>query len=204
MKSGEIRLLSHHDLTNAVYVMSKAFLYDPLWVYLYKDEKMRKKYLERFFRVFLSVFINKKNVYGIGHPVQAVAVWVIPHNADTKTKSPLRDLLPMMKLFFSPFAFNLFKVSSVFSSFAALEKAYAPNTHYKLESIGVDPDFQGKGLSAKLIAPIISEAQMKNIPVYTETITPLNVGFYEHFGFKTMEERSFPDMKLTVWSFLMK
>ena len=206
MESREIRLLSHNDLTNAVDVMSKAFFYDPLWVYLYNNEKKRRKYLEKFFRVFLSVFINKKNVYGIGYPVQAVAVWAIPHNvnANFNKKSPLRVLFPLIKLFFSPFAFKLFRVSSIFSSFATLEKKYAPNIHYKLESIGVDPDFQRKGLSTKLIAPFISEAQMKNIPVYTETTTPLNVGLYEHFGFKTMEERSFPKMKLTVWSLLIK
>jgi ribosomal protein S18 acetylase RimI-like enzyme len=110
----------------------------------------------------------------------------------------------MIKLFFSPFAIKLFKVSSVFSFFANLEKKYAPNIHYKLESIGVDPKYQGKGLSTQLIAPFISEAQMKNIPVYTETTTPLNVGLYEHFGFQTMEERSFPRMKLTAWSLLIK
>lgn len=205
MQSREIRLLTHNDLANAVDVMRKAFINDPLWVYLYNNKKKRRKYLEKFFRVFLSVFINKKNVYGIGYPVQAVAVWAIPHNTNAKSKTnlPLRVLFSMTKLFFSPFAFKLFKVSSVFSSFAALEKKYAPNIHYKLESIGVHPDFQGKGLSAKLIKPFISEAQMKNIPVYTETLTPLNVGLYEHFGFKTMEERSFSKMKLTVWSLLI-
>ncbi len=77
MESSEIRLLSHNDLPNAVDVMRKAFFYDPLWVYLYSNEKNRRKYLEKFFRVFLSVFINKKNVYGVGYPLQAVAVWAI-------------------------------------------------------------------------------------------------------------------------------
>ncbi|WP_428912223.1 GNAT family N-acetyltransferase [Niallia sp. Krafla_26] len=204
MESREIRILSHDDLPHAVEVMRKAFFYDPLWVYLYNNEKNRRKYLEKFFRGFLSVFINKKNVYGIGYPVKAVAVWGIPHHVNSKTKSPFRVLFPMIKLFISPFAIKIFKVSSVFSSFATLEKKYAPNIHYKLESIGVDPDYQGKGLSTKLITPFISEAQMKNIPVYTETTTPLNVGFYEHFGFKTMEERLFSNMKLTVYSLLMK
>ncbi|WP_063255105.1 GNAT family N-acetyltransferase [Neobacillus niacini] len=132
--------------------------------------------------------------------------WAIPHkeNVNSKTKSSLIVIFPLIKLFFSPFAFKLFKVSSVFSSFTTLEKKYAPNIHFKLESIGVDPDFKGKGLSTKLIAPFISEAQMKNIPVYTETTTPLNVGLYEHFGFKTMEKRSIPQKKLTVWSLLIK
>jgi hypothetical protein len=92
MESREIRLLTHDDLTTAVDVMRKAFLYDPLWVYLYNNEKNRRKYLEKFFRVFLSVFINKKMVYGIGYPVLAVAVWTIPHNVNdnSKAKSPLR------------------------------------------------------------------------------------------------------------------
>lgn len=206
MESNEVRLLSHNDLTHAVIVMRNAFFYDPLWVYLYRNEKSRGKYLEKFFRVFLSVFINKKSVYGIGHPVRAVAVWAIPQNDhDISRKTSLLNVVfPMMNLLFSSFAIKFFKVSSVFSSFANLEKKHAPNIHYKLESIGVDPDFQGKGLSTKLIEPFISEALMKNIPVYTETITPLNVGLYEHFGFKTMEERSFPNMKLTIWSFLIK
>jgi hypothetical protein len=49
-----------------------------------------------------------------------------------------------------------------------------------------------------LIHPILEKADQMRVEVYTDTVTRSNVTFYEHFGFKCMEERSVAGTGITI------
>ena len=68
------------------------------------------------------------------------------------------------------------------------QKIYAPEPHCYLQSIGVRPGYQGQGLASGLVRPFLDEADSRGISSYTETMTPSNVGLYEHFGFTCVEQ----------------
>lgn len=46
-----------------------------------------------------------------------------------------------------------------------------------------------------------TKADAEGVSVYTETMTPANVGLYEHYGFRVMEQYRVPQTDLSIWSF---
>ncbi|MBZ0285130.1 MAG: GNAT family N-acetyltransferase [Anaerolineae bacterium] len=82
-----------------------------------------------------------------------------------------------------------------------MQKQYAPEPHYYLNTIAVLPEAQGKGLASQLIKPFLANADAEGVSVYTETMTPANVGLYEHYGFRVMEQYHVPQTDLSIWSF---
>jgi hypothetical protein len=42
----------------------------------------------------------------------------------------------------------------------------------------------------------------EGLPCYLETLEKHNVGLYEHFGFKVVNESNVPDTNLTNWAML--
>jgi len=67
-----------------------------------------------------------------------------------------------------------------------------PKTSFShLWFIGVHPSSQNKGIGSKLLMEVIKEAEAMQRPVYLETSTLANVGWYKKFGFKIYGELDF-------------
>ncbi|PSL20901.1 GNAT family N-acetyltransferase [Shimia abyssi] len=52
-----------------------------------------------------------------------------------------------------------------------------------LSILGVSPEFQGQGLGAGLILPVLEQADAAGVATYLETFTPRNMPFYTRLGF---------------------
>ena len=50
--------------------------------------------------------------------------------------------------------------------------------------VGVDPEFQNRGIGSKLIKEVISNSIKQHLPIYLETSTLKNIPWYESFGFR--------------------
>lgn len=198
MNMEQSRKLTAADFELATQVMVNAFFLDPLWVYLCPNKNKRLKYLNRFSRCMIKVSINNAQVYGVGTPLKGIAIWDIGTD-----KVSAVDVLAFLKLAMSPFAFYMVKAAPVFRSFGKMKKRYAVKPYWYLQSVGVVPSFQSQGYSKQLIQPILEQAAQKHINVYTETMTPANVGLYRHYGFSVMEEQKIADQTLSIWSFFM-
>lgn len=192
------RKLTDADLELATQVMVNAFFLDPLWVYLFPNKNKRLKYLNHFFCCMIEISINNGQAYGVGVPLKGIAIWDMGAN-----KVHGVDVFTLLKLTISPFAIYMMKAAPVFRSFAKMKKKYAAKPYWYLQSVGIDPSFQGQGYSKKLIQPILEQAEQKHINVYTETMTPTNVGLYRHYGFSVMEEQKTADQSHSIWSFFI-
>lgn len=60
--------------------------------------------------------------------------------------------------------------------------------HWYLPLIGTDPAHQGRGHGAALMAHAVARCDARREPAYLESSNPMNVPFYERFGFKVMGE----------------
>jgi ribosomal protein S18 acetylase RimI-like enzyme len=192
--------LSMADLDGATEVISRAFQDDPLWQYLLPDVEKRKRQQRKLYRVFMTAGIRNGQAYGVSDPLEGVAVWSKP---DEKTGFSGLMGSGLLSLILSPVIFSFIKAAPIFGKFEAMQKQYAPEPHYYLNTIGVLPEAQGKGLASKLIRPFLDEAREKGASVYTETMTPGNVSLYEHYGFQVMEEYRVPNTDLCLWAFYL-
>lgn len=196
--SKAITLLSPDRLHNATETMSKAFHEDPLWQYIFPDEQRRQRVLVHFFKALLTLGISKQQTYGIGTLPAGVATWSIPNQPQSLPS--LAAITRFLRLAFSQFAIAAIKVRNVFAQFERMQKVYAPEPHYYLQTIGVRPDFQGQGLASRLIRPFLDEADARGMSSYVETMTPSNAGLYEHFGFRCAELYAVPNTQLKIWA----
>ncbi|TFK97258.1 acyl-CoA N-acyltransferase [Pterulicium gracile] len=74
---------------------------------------------------------------------------------------------------------------------AEAERIFTPGyklASYHLQTIGVSPDYQGKGIAKKLIEHVRSKAHPAGVPLCLEAITKLNSDIYTKVGFKLLGE----------------
>lgn len=67
----------------------------------------------------------------------------------------------------------------------ALRQRFGKRLWY-IEVIAVNPEQQGRGLGSKIMRTVLQRT--KNDPVFLECTDESNVGFYEKFGFRTVNE----------------
>lgn len=71
----------------------------------------------------------------------------------------------------------------------ALEKDHPRHPeHWYLAAIAVDPDYQRRGLGARLIAPGLERADAEGRPAFLETTRPSAKDWYERLGFAVLTE----------------
>ena len=84
----------------------------------------------------------------------------------------------------------------------AVHRRLIPFRHWFLQTIGVDPQFQGKGYAGKLLKPMFARIDEEGLPCYLETLDETNVPLYKHFSFKVIEKSTRPQTSLTNWAML--
>ncbi len=79
-----------------------------------------------------------------------------------------------------------------------------PFKHWFLQTIGIAPQFQGKGYAGKLLKPMLARIDEEGLSCYLETLDEHNVSFYEHFNFTVIDKSTIPGTNLTNWAMLRK
>jgi ribosomal protein S18 acetylase RimI-like enzyme len=70
---------------------------------------------------------------------------------------------------------------------------------WQLDSIAVDPQFQGRGYGAALIASGLARGQSEGIGAFLSTGTPHNVAIYERSGFRVVDDGDAPEGGPHIW-----
>jgi ribosomal protein S18 acetylase RimI-like enzyme len=196
------RLLTLTDVDRAAYVISEAFMDDPLVAYLLPKRGGRKKALLAFFRAYGQVSIQNGRGYGVGEPLHGVAYWKTPDQAEISL--PLSTLKIFIPLLFTSYPISYIQKKAIFRQIDELHARYAPEPHYYLDNIGVLESGRGQGAASSLIRPVLERADAAGASAYTDTVNEANVPLYEHFGFQVMEACKIEVASLTVWALLRK
>jgi GNAT superfamily N-acetyltransferase len=165
--------------------LARAFYDDPVFSWVLRHDKRRMKILRRGFQLFLRrVWLEHEETWTTGGTAGA-AVWEPPGMWKQGVAAQLRLLPAMLGVFgrHSP---------RVLSAIAKLEGGHPQEPghppHYYLAFLGVDPVWQGRGLGAALLAPVLERSDAEGIPAFLEASTPRNRALYERHGFEAIEE----------------
>jgi len=74
-----------------------------------------------------------------------------------------------------------------------------PEPHWHLDSVGVEPGWQGRGIGSALVEFGAERARLSNSAIILETGTPRNVPLYERLGFHVVDEADPPEGGPHVW-----
>ena len=178
-----------HDPERLGRAMSAAFFDDAASAYLWPDPETRAAGL----RWYYGAFVPRLG-FGLGRVYVAEggagqSVWIAPGEGITVPAAVRAGALGFVARFGIAVSLRLQRLADTID---ALRDEAAPPGHWYLLLLGVEPDAQGTGLGAALMAPVVAEAAAAGRAVYLETSTPSNLPYYRHHGFEVVGERRVP------------
>jgi GNAT superfamily N-acetyltransferase len=188
------------DIKPASKALTEAFKNYPLLVQEYPDEVQRNKAAYYFFLVIVGYGIRWGEVYATSPRMEGIAVWYRSEYFPMRFRKILR-CVPFSALLGFPWS-GVGRLQAAADFVEARHQLTAPAKHWFLDSVGVIPQYQGKGYGGKLIRAMLVRTDREKLPVYLDTMDEADVRRYEHFGFRVIDKSAVPKTNLTNWSML--
>jgi ribosomal protein S18 acetylase RimI-like enzyme len=182
----------------AAEVLARAFRDYPLFQYYFPDELERNTIAPYFLSIAVFSGIRYGEVHATSPNLEGVAVWLPSENYPLTLWKLVRSVPLSEIVSFGRYGGGRMRHLSEYID--AMHERLAPFRHWFLQTIGVDPPFQGKGYAGKLLSPMFARIDREGLPCYLETLDETNVPLYEHFGFRVVEQAAIPETSLTNWA----
>jgi ribosomal protein S18 acetylase RimI-like enzyme len=192
--------LDKSHIRPAAEMLSRAFRDYPLLQYCFPDELERGKVAPYFFQFILYYGIRYGDTYATSPNLEGVALWIPSDNYPVTFWKLIRSV--PLSVIFGLGRYGGGRMRHIGEHIDAVHQRLAPFKHWFLQTIGVDPQFQGKGYAGKVLRPMFFRIDAEGLPCYLETLDEQNVQLYEHFGFKVVEKATIPKTSLTNWAML--
>jgi ribosomal protein S18 acetylase RimI-like enzyme len=92
-------------------------------------------------------------------------------------------------MFPTPFCPALSKAWQLRRYAEVFDEIHFREPHWYVDTIGVDAAYQGEGIGTGLMRRAIALAEASRLPIWLETQTEANVGYYEGFGFRVTVQK---------------
>jgi ribosomal protein S18 acetylase RimI-like enzyme len=176
-------------------VLARAFDADPLlrWVAL-DDERRALRLLEGFTGMLRFHSRRLEETYTTD-ALEGVALWRAPG----RLGDPLLDQLRLLPSIVAMVGLaRLGTVSSALRIFERRHRHHAPDRHFYLLALGVDPSAQGRGVGSRLLRPVLDQCDERRVSAYLETVGDPNRRLYERHGFGVVERVAFEPAAMEV------
>lgn len=170
------------QISNAI---GRAFLDDPIAIYLFPEERARRAGFGAFAQLAMDQFDGAGTTY-VTDPVTGAAIWQAP------SPPPLRPWRQIGLLV------RLMRVAGRGTRRAirlgeTMEKHHLHRPHWYLAILGTDPDHRGRGYGSALMQPILKRCDQEGSIAYLESSKESNIPFYQRHGFEVTGEIQIPD-----------
>jgi len=168
-------------------ILSRAFYNDPFYVWIMPNDKKRLNHIHWWMTILLRYTFLYGNIdYSGDH--KGVAMWIGPDNPFPKDIK-----IFSMGMILYPFKIgirNFLRALDLSGQWSRGHKKM-PARHYYLVVMGVEPEFQGKGIGSDLMQYALKKIDNEKLECYLETVTPEDVKFYEKHNFKVFFNKGF-------------
>jgi ribosomal protein S18 acetylase RimI-like enzyme len=196
-----VRRAGRGEIPEMAATLARAFAHDPFYSFLAGDAPERNQRMRdgwsgilRFGSAHLAETYTTDDHAG-------VALWIPPGHGGPSIVDSLRMMPAIGRLAGWR---RLPKVTSAIGALEARHRHHAPQPHFYLSALGVEPERQGEGVGTALMKPVLERCQADGIPAYLETATARNVLLYERLGFVVVEELTLPDTDVHGWLMLRR
>ncbi len=171
--------------------LARAFLEDPIAVWLFSRPTGRIRNLSRFFKVQLRHGYLPRGTVRRTTDFRASAMWISSWSRPLSTFDRIAHLrIPLLLGDRLQLARQLTRM---------LASCHPHEPHLYLGTIGTSPEAQSQGYGTLLVEAFLEDANRLNVGGYLECSSERNVGFYRRFGFEVRQEVRAPGGGPTLW-----
>jgi GNAT superfamily N-acetyltransferase len=165
-------------------MLARAFLEDPVMVYMFPNPETRRRKLAPLFHL---LFQSNHALGGcdVAGACEAAGLWRPPGQWHISNWEILRNLGKFIGVYG-------FRPGRVFAVINTMEKAHPRKPHWYLMVLGTEPARQGQGFGGVAMRRRLAEVDAAHMPAYLEASRDTNVPLYASFGFEVTGEIKFP------------
>lgn len=189
MREIRTRAATRADIGDLSQTLARAFADDPVMKWMMPDAQARRRRLPRLFAALTKYqHLDRGGVEiassadGIG----AAALWDPPGKWQQTRGDELRT---------GPIMLWTLGTAVLRGQAAAelMKKHHPEEPHWYLAVIGSDPTVRGGGFGQALMRSRLDRVDAEHAPAYLESSNPVNVPYYERFGFEVTGEMVLPN-----------
>ena len=193
-EAASVRQAEREDSTPLSRTLARAFMDDPVARWITRDEVRRLRTLDRAFGIGVRGVYLRDGEAWTTKQVVGGALWMPPGAWAVPPGRQLRLLPGMVRAYGRDFPRSLRALRAV------VRKHPPAPPHWYLAFIGVDPDWQGRGLGTALLQPVLERCDRERVAAYLEASSPQNRACYERNGFEVTATIELPDGGPTMWA----
>jgi ribosomal protein S18 acetylase RimI-like enzyme len=188
----DIRKITPDEVRPVAQTLARAFLDDPHFRFIVRDDAKRLARMERGFATFVGRIWLPQNEGYAHEQLIGAALWMPPETWHMSVLAQLR-LLPAIVASARGDTGRLLKAVNW------MERKHPREPHWYLPAIGVTPAWQGRGYGAALLRPMLDRLDAERVPAYLEASTPRNLALYGRHGFEVVEEGRYARDAPPLW-----
>jgi len=181
----DIRHLPETDCRKAAEALARSFRNDPGCLFVFSTPERCEKGMRRIFRSWLRVMAAHKACWTVPD-CSGVAVWYSSAAKPALACAALFQTgLWRLPLYMTPA--EQYRGIRFFRDLKKRTENEETEEHWVLDTLGVAPEAQGKGIASALVRQGLQHADKAGKPARVITHNPANVPFYRQFGFEPVE-----------------
>ncbi|MGY0500171.1 GNAT family N-acetyltransferase [Nocardia sp. FBN12] len=193
-----VRKAAGRDVDGAAQTLAAAFQHDPVMSWILPDPDRRAAGLPRFFATVARHIFFPAGAADLAlrpdDSVGGAALWTPPNHPDPSPLTELRTLPGIWRALGRRTLAGK-QVGDL------LKKNHPAEPHWYLAMRGSAPDVRGKGYGHALLHSRLDRVDADHAAAYLESSNPVNVPYYERFGFVVTGELQIPGGP-TLWQML--
>jgi ribosomal protein S18 acetylase RimI-like enzyme len=181
------------EVPTLIDVMARAFDDDPIANFFAAQDEKRQDRIRNMMAVGLRKLTMPYNETYTTEDLLGAAQWTPPGKWKLGMLQQI-FLIPSMVR-----TTSVRRLPKVMGGLAAIEKKHPHEPHFYLLALGVEPEYQGRGVGTSLMRPVLERCDRERIPAYLESSKERNVPLYERNGFRVTEEMVVPNGGPKIW-----
>jgi GNAT superfamily N-acetyltransferase len=187
-----VRKVTPGDVPRLAVSLARAFDGDPPMRWFLRDDERRVELARQMFEVMLrTVHLARDGCYTTDDVIGG-ALWVPPGRWQLGFLQQLKLLPGMIRVFGRD-------LPRAQRGLTVMDSGHPRKPHWYLDSLGVEPLWQGKGVGSALMAPVLQICDRERTAAYLNAGSPRSRELYRRHGFEVMEEFRLPDGGPPLW-----
>lgn len=175
----------------AAEIFTAAFTGDPFFAWVFRDPETHVEALSIWWSWLIANGSEDVSLWRVGS--SAAALWHPPNlRLGEGDQADLRPFVAMVAGLVGE------RLDETLAMFQLVLDAHPEGVYWYLAAVGSVPEFQGRGLGAEVLRPVLEVCDEEGLPAYLESSNPRNLAFYHRLGFAVTGEIISPDDEVSV------